>query len=620
MRPAGLACAGVYLLLTAASAAPAAEAVLPERLRPAAERALTLLAETSAAWPAKRTCTSCHHQTIPAFAFEAAHRKGLRFDEARTIEGLRKGFGPIVDIDRAVQATRQIDPSMDTGLMLAAAAALGAPGNGGTTAFARLLLLKQQPSGSWTTIDARPPQSYSTIGATAYAARAVQAYAGAGSREWTAKADAAVARARTWLSTAPAFDTADLVYRVIGLSWTRGTPSELEDAVRAVRSAQHADGGWGQLPGLASDAYSTASAVAALQESGVASSDDTIARGLKFLVDTQRPDGSWHVASRVTEQDLVSPPHFETGFPHGPDQMISAMATAYAIAAIAGALPAKGDSPLVPSSAWHTDEPAWVRVVQSGTLEELAALLDKGLLPDAATEGGTSLLMIAAPDVAKMRLLVERGADVNRAAASGVTPLMVAANYPRSAEALRFLLARGAQAMLPKAAVNESTPTSYAIWSGDTEALEAILAAGGRIPEHVNIAGGLSYVSALDIAAFQRDEPMIRALVRHGQDVNGLDESGVSPLTQAALMNDAALVRLLVSLGADPNRPDQNGETPLMHAAQMDYGTTDVIKALLAAGACRTALDKDGRTALELAKRLEYTAIVAALETVPASR
>ncbi len=532
-----------------------------------------------------------------------------------------KGFGALVDLDRAVQATRQIDPPGDTGSMLTGAAILGVPGNGTTAAFARLVLERQRADGSWNTIDNRPPQSYSTIGATAYALRAVRAYAAAGSTEWGSKAEASVARARDWIARAPIGDTADLVYRVQGLLWAGAGAQDLAPAVDALRGTERRDGGWGQLPRLASDAYSTATALAALEQAGAAPAEEAVDRGLRWLMDAQLPDGSWHVRSRVTEQDLVSPPYFETGFPHGPDQMISAMATAAAVTAIAGALPSTTDGKsLLAAGTWHADEPAWVRTVQQGTVGDLARALDGGLSANAATAGGTSVLMVAAPDLPKMRLLLDRGADPARAAASGVTPLMVAANWSRSANAVRLLLARGAPAVTPAPAVNEATAAGYAIWSGDTASLRALLAAGARVPSHIALAGGLSYASPLDIAVIQRDEPMIRALVAAGQDVNALDESGLSLLTQAALMNDAALVRLLVSLGADVNRTDESGATPLMHAAQMDYGETGVVEALLAAGASRAARDKDGRTALDLATHLEYPAIVAGLAPAPASR
>jgi hypothetical protein len=45
-----------------------------------------------------------------------------------------------------------------------------------------------------------------------------------------------------------------------------------------------------------------------------------------YLLRTQRKDGSWYVASRA----LKFQPYFESGFPYGHDQWISAMATGYA--------------------------------------------------------------------------------------------------------------------------------------------------------------------------------------------------------------------------------------------------------------------------------------------------
>ena len=58
-------------------------------------------------------------------------------------------------------------------------------------------------------------------------------------------------------------------------------------------------------------------------------------RGLEFLIKTQRADGSWFVKSRSRPFQ----PYFESGFPHGPDQFISAAATGWAVAALALACP-----------------------------------------------------------------------------------------------------------------------------------------------------------------------------------------------------------------------------------------------------------------------------------------
>ena len=70
----------------------------------------------------------------------------------------------------------------------------------------------------------------------------------------------------------------------------------------------------------------------------------------------------------------MSPPYFETGFPHGADQVISCMATAWAVTALAEALPAVSpSSPLVDAREWAIQgEPAWTMVALAGTTEELA--------------------------------------------------------------------------------------------------------------------------------------------------------------------------------------------------------------------------------------------------------
>ena len=56
--------------------------------------------------------------------------------------------------------------------------------------------------------------------------------------------------------------------------------------------------------------------------------------GAAYLLKTQQPDGSWHVKSRAVKFQ----PYFESGFPYGHDQWISASATAWATVAISGGI------------------------------------------------------------------------------------------------------------------------------------------------------------------------------------------------------------------------------------------------------------------------------------------
>jgi hypothetical protein len=54
-------------------------------------------------------------------------------------------------------------------------------------------------------------------------------------------------------------------------------------------------------------------------------------RGAQYLLDTQFPDGSWYVRSRVVKLQ----PYFQSAFPFDHDQWISNSATAYAVMALA---------------------------------------------------------------------------------------------------------------------------------------------------------------------------------------------------------------------------------------------------------------------------------------------
>src|SRR5262249_36402202 len=217
----------------------------------------------------------------------------------------------------------------------------------------------------------------------------------------------------------------------------------LAEAGRRLMDQQQPDGGWSQEPSLPSDAYSTGEVLVALRDgAGIATSDPVYQKGIRFLLKTQEADGSWHVASRLHPPAPVSPPFFETGFPYKHDQFISTMGTSWAAAAMLNALPKKqGDTKALDDQT--TDHPEWVSVSLNGSASDLKKLLDAGMKPDSKTAEGTTALMLAARDIAKVRLLIERGADVNARAASGVTALMVAARFRGNTEVVRELLKKG---------------------------------------------------------------------------------------------------------------------------------------------------------------------------------
>jgi squalene cyclase len=204
----------------------------------------------------------------------------------------------------------------------------GFPSNESTDASARYLKIRQAEDGRWKIRAHRPPLEFSAISLTAVTMRVLQAYAPPAQRDQYAKSIAAGAG---WLAAAQPRDTEESTFKVLGLVWANSSPQAIAQPAAALAKLQRPDGGWSQLPTLPSDAYATGQALVALQEAGMKATDSVYESGVRFLLRTQLADGSWFVKSRVESFQ----PYFESGFPHGHDQWISAAGTSWAIAALA---------------------------------------------------------------------------------------------------------------------------------------------------------------------------------------------------------------------------------------------------------------------------------------------
>jgi squalene cyclase len=145
-----------------------------------------------------------------------------------------------------------------------------------------------------------------------------------------------MAQAARWLERATPTTTEDRNMQLLGLECMDASEPTLRKLTKGILSAQRADGGWSQNAFLSSDAYATGQTLVTLVKTGMLKpSDAAYQRGLKYLLSTQHADGSWFVRSRSPKFQ----PFFESGFPYGHDQWISAMATGWATAAVAMGLP-----------------------------------------------------------------------------------------------------------------------------------------------------------------------------------------------------------------------------------------------------------------------------------------
>jgi len=336
-----------------------------------------------------------------------------------------------------------------------------------------------------------------------------------------------------------------------------------------------------------------------------------------YLLKTQAADGTWHVTTRLRPPAPLSPPYFNAGYPYEHDQFLSMSGASWAIMALSYALgPARPVSlEPVPGALASGVEP-WVETVVFGSVADLRRLLDGGLSPNAATAaGGTTVLMAAAPDVEKMRLLLDRGADVNARAKSRFSALMVAAQYQEGDAAINLLLDHGATVAPPEGAppIFNANPFSLAAYAGNSRSLKRLKDAGGKIDD-AYIAIGTSRTTPM-LGAFKfGDVEVIKTLLDLGAPVDFADGNQITMLSRCVLNHELELAKMLIARGANVNATDKLGMTPLLWAASSDFGDTAMAELLLKSGARADAKNRDGRTALELARAYKHNYLVPVLE------
>jgi ankyrin repeat protein len=300
----------------------------------AAQRSLALLEKVSDNFLNTGGCVACHAQSINSFATGVAAAHGIpvsaetmkkhetvaKLRWASASDNLLLRFDPEGGVDH-----------LDYGLFGLAGA--GHKPDHMTDAMLVNLIEEQAADGGWHSGGiARAPMEDSDITRTAMSMRALQMFGWEGRRK---DLDVRVARAHRFLAHAKPAYNEEFAMQLLGLKWAGD--AGVSRAAIELASHQREDGGWSQNARLASDAYSTGQSLYALSEAGMSASDPVFERGVRFLLATQREDGSWHVRSRAPKFQ----PYFQSGFPFDHDQWISMAGTAWATMALVQAGPAK---------------------------------------------------------------------------------------------------------------------------------------------------------------------------------------------------------------------------------------------------------------------------------------
>lgn len=304
---------------------------------------------------------------------------------------------------------------------------------------------------------------------------------------------------------------------------------------------------------------------------------------------------------------------------------------------------------------------AWAAETQNPAVVKL--LLDKGAKPDAAASESTSFspLVVACQrgDAAIVAALLDAGAQVNRVASTGVSPLALCAAHSSTVivkrlldlgaqvdaadstgqtplmwaaakgqiETMQLLLSKGAN--INRATAKGFTPLFFALTSGNSAAAETLLDLGAD-PRYVAPDG----TTVVQMAIYQKQFSIAERLIKNGVDLTAYDRNGNQLLHAAVRNKQLPLVQTLLAQGANPNaltgtskvvwRYEVNftsrpyityAKTPLLLAAEL--GATDIMRALVTAGADVNFRMEDGTSLLLAAVSSNAEAVELALSFAP---
>jgi ankyrin repeat protein len=191
----------------------------------------------------------------------------------------------------------------------------------------------------------------------------------------------------------------------------------------------------------------------------------------------------------------------------------------------------------------------------------------------APAEDGKTALHIAAQDdeTEVVKLLLDKGANINQQDNNGKTALHIAAQYGET-KVVELLLDRNAN--IDQQDNNGKTALHIAAECGETEVVKLLLDRNANIDQPDN-----NGKTALHIAAECGETEVVKLLLDRNANIDQPDNNGKTALHIAAQYGETEVVKLLLDRGADINQQDNNGKTARHIAAQ--YGETEVAKLLL---------------------------------------
>ena len=280
-----------------------------ESARKMINNSLAYIQERGESWRKARYCHSCHRTTFTIWALNRASEKGFDVNSEQLKTWNERGRkwesftrGEKLEEMNAAKVLRGENSAV--GQML-----LGKPQAEQKREWIKLfrtrLIEGQGKAGSWKAggqlSKQKRPGRETTETNTMWAILALKDYDKSDPR-----ADEAVQKAMKWMgSKTQSISTEWWVTRLL-VERDLGNNSQADELYKTLLAKQNRDGGWGWLTADKSDAFGTGLVLYALAKEGVSIQDQTVAKAIKFLENSQKKDGAWEV-NGTKEQDRDEP-------------------------------------------------------------------------------------------------------------------------------------------------------------------------------------------------------------------------------------------------------------------------------------------------------------------------
>lgn len=255
---------------------------------------------------------------------------------------------------------------------------------------------------------------------------------------------------------------------------------------------------------------------------------------------------------------------------------------------------------------------ALMTATKVGRTDVVKMLINKGVEIDLADERELTALVYAAKsgNTAIITLLADAGADMNKITSEGYTPLIYAAKK-KYTRVITLLLEKGADPEIKNP--REGYPIFMAVNDDSPQVLTALLN-GGADPNLKD--RGIQ--TALMVAAFSNKKSIVKELLNNKKvEIDAVDNYNETALIKSVYQGYYEIAQLLIYHGADVNFFNEQSSALLVAVDYYgDYpGGDELIDMLLKKGADVTLKrKKSGKTALDIAKKKNLTALVKKLE------